>query len=116
MFCSDGKLDSPDIEQRQEGDEYTITKVLDASRKIVAGVEFNIALKLKASRCSTASYVQAQVSMDPQGNYELTNSRYMPSSMFECSLGRGVLHKQHDHTSSDAVYVYCSIAVDGLRN
>ncbi len=64
-ICSDGKLDDYYSETIENGETYSVLKVLQASTQIAGGIVYNIKTVLSLPRCSEHMYVQAKVYLPP---------------------------------------------------
>lgn len=79
--CFDGKLDGIDKETTGAGEAYNVEKIHQASRKVVAGIEYNLKIEVSLRNCSKVTYLQAKVYLPANDRvYYLQEYSYLPSS------------------------------------
>lgn len=75
-FCQDGKLDSLDLEEIAT-DKYQLEAVLEASRKSVNGIEYDMMISLIQPRCSEKTLIRSRVHLSTDGSYQLLEYQYI---------------------------------------
>lgn len=84
-ICADGRVDSGDVELRRDGETYRVDRILQASRKVVEGVNYNIIAEMSLPRCSKKTYIEANVYLPPTGSYTLQSCSMTNTAAITCS-------------------------------
>lgn len=77
--CQDGRFDGPDIETLKNGDAYNVERVHQASRKVIAGILYNLLVEVSLLGCSEHMYIRAEVNLPSSSRmYTLLKYDYVP--------------------------------------
>lgn len=79
LICQDGRFDTQDVEAVKYGEVYNVEKVHQASRKVIAGISYDLLVEVSLLGCSKRMYIQAEVNLPSSSKkYTLLQYNYIP--------------------------------------